>query len=135
MKTTLGMNCARIIVVLGILGVLAGAGCSDDSHVTAPSPEVSVFVEKISGDDQVGETGRELPERIVVRVYDAEGSGIEGATVAFEVTGGGGTVSASSVATDPDGMASVRWTLGAPPVWNRLRASAAGYCIARWKIQ
>jgi len=38
-------------------------------------------------------------------------------------------VSASSVVTDPDGMASVRWTLGIPPVWNRLRASVKGDAV------
>ena len=68
----------------------------------------------------------ELSEPIVVRVYDAEGIGVEGVTVAFEVTGGGGSLSDSSDVTDPDGEASVRWTLGVPPVWNRVRASAGG---------
>ncbi len=89
-------------------------------------PENSVFVEKVGGDDQVGETGRPLPDRIVVRVLDAEGLGVEGVTVAFAVTGGGGALSASSAVTDPDGEASVIWTLGVPPVWNRVRASAGG---------
>ena len=126
MKAVPGVNCTRIMVVLGILGMLAVVGCSDE---TPSSPEISVFVEKISGDAQDGETGRELAEQIVVSVYDTEGRGIEGATVSFEVTGGGGTVSASSVATDPNGKASVRWTLGAPPVWNRLRASAGGDAV------
>ena len=81
---------------------------------------------RVSGDDQVGETGRELPDPIVVRVHDAEGIGVEGVTVAFEVTGGGGSLSASSDVTDPDGLASVSWTMGVPPVWNRVRASAGG---------
>lgn len=86
----------------------------------------SVFVEKFDGDDQVGETGRELPDPIIVRVHDKEGRVVEGATVTFAVTGGGGHLTASSVPTNLDGLASVHWTMGTPPVWNRVRASAGG---------
>jgi sugar lactone lactonase YvrE len=83
-------------------------------------------VETVSGDGQVGETGRELPDPITVRVYDEEGAGVEGATVAFAVIAGGGLVSASSLVTDAEGLASVDWTLGAAPVWNRVAATAGG---------
>ena len=125
MKQIIGACLPRIVVGLGMLVALAAAGCSEEGEEASP-PGGSVFVEKVRGEDQAGEAGRELPEPIVVRAHDANGMGIEGTTVAFEVTGGGGTVSASSVVTDPDGLASVRWTMGAPPVWNRVRASAGG---------
>jgi sugar lactone lactonase YvrE len=110
-----------------VLGLLLATGCSEDNEETSTPAGASIFVEKMSGDNQVGETGRELPDPIVVRVYDEKGLGVEGATVAFEVAGGGGTLSESSVLTDSDGEASVRWTLGAPPVWNRVRASVEGH--------
>ena len=120
MNAILGVKSARIIFVLGILGVLAAAGCSEDD---------SAFLEKVSGDDQDGQTGRELAEPIVVRLRDDEGNGIEGTRVDFAVTAGGGTVSRSSVPTDATGIASVRWTLGVPPVWNRVKATAESSAV------
>jgi hypothetical protein len=125
MKAILGVSCARIIIVLSILGALSAVGCSEDD---------SVILEKIRGDGQVGETGRELAEPIVVRLRDDEGNGIEGKRVDFAVEAGGGTVSPSSAPTDANGQASVRWILGAPPVWNRVRASAMGNAVefAAW---
>jgi sugar lactone lactonase YvrE len=126
MKRIAGTGLPACFVSLGLLGCLAAAGCGDDGDGKSSSPQGSVFVEKAGGDDQEGGTGRELPEPIVVRVHDGEGNGIQGETVTFTVTGGGGSVSEPSVATDRDGIASVRWTMGPPPVWNRLRASAGG---------
>ena len=123
MKWIDGMRLPLFLVMFGVAGALVVTGCSEDNE---EAPENSVFVEKVGGDDQAGETGRELPDPIVVRVHDAEGLGVEGATVSFAVTGGGGTVSPSSSVTDPDGVASVRWTLGAPPVWNRVMATVEG---------
>jgi sugar lactone lactonase YvrE len=125
MKWIVPVHMRFLLVTLGLVGALAAVGCSDESEDLLP--EGSVFVGKVSGDDQVGETGRELPEPIVVRVYDREGNGIEGETVTFTVTGGGGRiVSAPSVVTDPGGKASASWELGAPPVWNRVTATAEG---------
>ncbi len=114
MKWIAGAGLPRFVMLLAVLGVLGAPGCGDDD----------ASLEKVAGDDQVGETGRELPEPIVVRVRDEDGNGMEGETVAFSVAGGGGKVSDASVVTGSDGLASVRWTLGAPPVWNRLKASA-----------
>ncbi len=125
MKWIDGVRLPLFLVMFGVAGALVAAGCSEDNE-EASTPEDSIFLEKMSGDNQVGETGRELPDPIIVRVRDAEGLGVEGATVAFVVTGGGGSLTASSVPTDPDGLASVYWTLGIPPVWNRVRTSAGG---------
>jgi hypothetical protein len=126
MKWADGVCLHRFFIMLLVLGGLVAAGCSEDNGEEMTPPPDSVLVEKVGGDDQVGETGRELPDPIVVRVLDAEGLGVEGATVAFAVTGGGGTLSASSLVTDSEGIASVLWTLGAPPVKNRARASVGG---------
>ncbi len=131
-STRVCLHC--LCVMFGVLVGLVAAGCGDDKDEVPPSPASPVFVEKVSGDEQIGETGRELPESIVVRAYDDEGAGIEGTTVAFTITGGGGTVSGPSAVTDSDGMASVRWTLGIAPVQNRLRASAGDDAVdfAAW---
>jgi sugar lactone lactonase YvrE len=115
MKWIAGVRLPLFLILFGVVGALVVAGCSEDD-------EQGSSLEKVSGDDQDGETGRELPEPIVIRLHDAEGVGIKGATVKFEVTGGGGTLSSPTAVTDGEGVASVRWTLGPPPVWNRVKA-------------
>jgi hypothetical protein len=125
MKWVAGVRLPLLFIMFGFVGALSTVGCSEDD---------SVLLEKIRGDNQIGETGRELAEPIVVRLRDDEGNGIEGKRVDFAVKAGGGTVSPSSALTDASGEASVRWILGAPPVWNRVRASATGNAVefAAW---
>jgi hypothetical protein len=55
------------------------------------------------------------------------GSGVPGIPVSWVVTGGGGSVSASSVITDGTGLAAVAWTLGPVAGSNAAQASAAGF--------
>jgi hypothetical protein len=64
------------------------------------------------------------PPKIVVR--DADNNPIEGISVTFAVTTGGGSVTPSSVTTGSDGTAAVTsWTLGTTAGSNTLTASAA----------
>ena len=121
--------CRSVAAMFGLCGALAVAGCDGDNEQASRSPDGSVFLEKAGGDDQVGGTGRDLPEPIAVRVYDTQGDGIQGFEVDFSVTAGGGTVSPASAVTDAAGEASVRWRLGAPPVRNRVTASAGGRVV------
>ncbi len=68
---------------------------------------------KVSGDSQtVASTTTSAP--FVVKVTDRYGNAVLGATVGWAVTGGG-TLSATSVMTDANGMAQVTLTLGATP--------------------
>jgi len=69
--------------------------------------------------------GREVMVRPTVKILDTYGHAVSGVSVVFTVTGGGGTVSGASVATDNTGMATVgHWTLGATTGINTLVASA-----------
>ncbi len=79
-----------------------------------------------SGDGQQATAGTAVPDPVTVRVTGVTGAGLEGATVGFEVTAGGGSVESATATTDGDGMASPgAWTLGAPGP-QELRASVAG---------
>lgn len=53
-----------------------------------------------------------LATPLEVRVVDQFGNGVAGSTVAWEVTGGGGSVAPTSSATNATGNASTVWTLG-----------------------
>jgi adhesin/invasin len=64
-----------------------------------------------SGDGQSGTVAQSLPDPHIVRVTDGFGNGVAGVSVGWEVTGGGGSITPSSV-TDEDGFASATRTLG-----------------------
>jgi NHL repeat len=113
---------SRFAMVAGILGSLVAAGCSEQEEKASLESGGFGFVEKVSGDGQVGQARGELGEPVVVRVLDGERNPLIGVPLDFVIAAGGGTVSSSSVLTDAGGVASATWTLGAPPVWNRLKA-------------
>ena len=60
---------------------------------------------KVSGDRQGGQVGERLAKPFVVSVLDQNGSAFAGAVVTFSVTAGGGTLSATTAATDASGRA------------------------------
>ena len=80
---------------------------------------------KVSGDDQQGPVGTQLSEPFVVAVLDARGEPFVGATVTFEVTTDGGTLSVTTT-TDADGQAAITLTLGNLPGPNTVAASVTG---------
>jgi hypothetical protein len=63
-----------------------------------------------SGDAQRGAAGTALAKPIVIRVVDANGSGV--ANAALQVVPSSGTVPDSALTTDAQGSAKVRWTMG-----------------------
>ena len=81
---------------------------------------------RISGDDQQGAAGTALPESFVVEVRDQNGNPLDGAQVTFAVTGGGGTLSATTAATDANGYAATTLTLGREPETITVVATVAG---------
>ena len=66
---------------------------------------------KIAG-DQHGPPATPLPNPFVVEVRDGDGLRLEGVSVAFGITAGGGTLSTTSTTTDADGRARSVLTLG-----------------------
>ena len=81
---------------------------------------------KVSGDTQQGTSGTALAQPFVVEVQDASSVAFAGVPVAFAVSGGGGTLSATSTTTDANGQAESTLTLGSSAGTNTVRASAQG---------
>ena len=77
----------------------------------------------MSGDGQRADAGAALPEPVVVRVADAGGSAVAGATVAFTPGEGGGAADPAEAASDAEGVARTAWTLGAAAGRQTLVAS------------
>jgi len=115
----------RFLGILAALLVLA-AGCEGDHNGDSSS---RVSIEIASGDGQTGPAGAPLSEPLTVVVRSKDGQAVRGATVSFEITAGGGALDRHSAVTDQAGRASVLWTLGLPPVWNRVRAHAQGASV------
>ena len=118
------------------LGDVAGehslAASVGDEHTatvlaTALAPEeVTDTVDVHSGDGQWAVQGEVLPEPVVVRVLDAEGSPVPGAGVLFSPDEGHGTTDPDSVVSDSIGLASTVWTLGEEVGEQMLTASVPG---------
>jgi hypothetical protein len=64
----------------------------------------------MSGDAQRGAAGAALAQAIVVRVVDANGSGVANSSI--QLAPSSGSVPDSVLTTDAQGVAKVRWTMG-----------------------
>ena len=80
---------------------------------------------KLSGHDQQGPAGAALPKPFLVEVRDQNNNPLEGTTVTFAVTGGGGTLSSTTATTDANGRAAATLTLGRDPGRNTVAARVA----------
>ena len=87
-------------------------------------------IEIVSGNNQRGDPGTELADPFVVEVLDEDGDTVSGVTVTFRVTGGGGSLSATSDTTNSRGRAETTLTLGDEPGGNSVRASVSGVSTA-----
>ncbi len=64
----------------------------------------------VSGDGQRAPAGAPLPKAIVLRLVDANGSGVADATLSLAASGG--TLADTALETDSTGTARTRWTMG-----------------------
>ncbi len=89
-------------------------------------PGAAATVQVVSGDAQRVRPGSTVSPTPAVRVADAQGNGVAGASVSFRVAGGGGTLAAPTAITDDDGVAAApAWTVGTSAE-QILEASVAG---------
>ena len=92
--------------------------------------EVPIFLtpglSKISGDNQTGVSGAVLKNPFVIEVRDENLSVLEGISVTFAVTAGGGTLNVTRAITDKNGAAQSTLTLGTNLGTHAVSVSAAG---------
>lgn len=98
-----------LLVLVLVLG--AGLAACDSDPTTAAGPPARLEV--VSGHDQQGTVGQELPQPLVVQVTDETGRPVQGAQVRWSTAAGTLTGAANGISvTDAQGRASARWTLG-----------------------
>jgi hypothetical protein len=108
--------------IASALAACAGA-LGGSTEATAKTPAAIILVQ---GGAQTGQAGRDLPNQIVLRLVDATGQAVSGATVSLAVSEGGGAVTPASDTTDSHGEFHAKWTLGAGVVVQSLIASSPG---------
>ena len=101
---------------------VAGFSVSIPATATAGDPAAIVVV---SGDKQADSVKRTLGSPLVVKVTDAFGNAVSGATVSWSRSGSGTLTSATSV-TNTDGFASIGYTLGSTVGAETITASVNG---------
>jgi hypothetical protein len=94
----------------GSATITATAGSATESADVTVA-QVASQIEKVGGDGQTAVVGEALPLPLSVRVTDANGIGVAGATVTFDVAAGSGTLGTPSAATGADGVASTSFTV------------------------
>ena len=92
-------------------------------HLIKPGPS------KVSGDNQIGVSGAVLAQPFVIELRDENLSTLEGISVAFTVTAGGGTLNVTSTTTDEKGRAESRLTLGPKHGANTVEVNAEGIIV------
>ena len=112
-----------------VRATIAGTSTTATFTVTARAgPPATLAV--LAGNDQAGPTGAALPVAYRIRVDDQYGNVVEGATVAWTVVKGGGSVAAASSVTDAAGAASVIHTLGPQGGGQLVDAAVQGTAVS-----
>ncbi len=83
----------------------------------------------VSGSEQIGIVGQELPQPLMVRAQDKDGNSVAGLTLNFGVKSGGGAVNPSTVVTDAAGQAQTTATLGLTPGPQSFTASFNDFTV------
>ncbi len=117
--------------------VVAAAVVSSTCRGAEPiGPAVPASVAVVSGTIQTGIAGHPLPQPLTVKVTAANGASIPGIAVLWAVRSGGGSLSATTVATDAQGLAAVTFTLGllAGPQRDTVTATVTGLASALFVV-
>ena len=94
-----------------------------EASAVAGEPDTVGAASPVSQPGRIAAPVREPP---VVLVVDRFGNPVGGASVEWNVTAGGGTVSSAETATGPDGKGTVNWTLGLGIGVQKLTARVEG---------
>ena len=107
---------------------VAGLAAATFSATGSAGAPVSVTI--AAGDNQSATVGTAVATAVAAKVADANGNGVQGVSVAFAVTGGGGAIAGSPAITNASGVATAgSWTLGTATGANTLTATATGIAV------
>ncbi len=111
-------------------GTLTAAFQSLSGAAAVEVAQAPASLETVSGADQTADLDATLTEPVAVRVTDAGGSSVAGATVVFTPADEHGIVDPAEAVTDSAGLAQTVWTLGSAVGTQTLTAAAANVSLA-----
>jgi hypothetical protein len=120
---TLGIDPGTNTVEVSVEGIAETTTFNAEASLPPPMPTA---LEGVSGDSQNGLTGETLMNPFVVEVRDQYDDPMEGVTVTFAVSAGGGLLSHEMGITDANGRAESTLTLGSDPGTNTVKVSVEG---------
>ncbi len=100
------------VAALAILAVVGGCREATTGPSSVNPQDFAAALKLLTGNQQTGAVGAALPEPLTVRVVDAGGQPVAGATVLWQVRDGGGTVNPAASTSSISGLATVTWTMG-----------------------
>ena len=109
---------------LVVASVSQGGG---DSVSFSSQAVVPTAIANFQGDMQAGRITQTLLDSLRVRVTLADGSGVPGVLIVWDVAGGSGSPSAASAVSDGFGIVSVAYTLGSTPGIDTITATATDF--------
>lgn len=115
----------RRLPVWRLVTLVALALVASCSSSTTPSSPNGMFA--LSGNGQYVSVGTSTPHPLVVLVVDQDNNPFTGADVAWVVKSGAGQLSATTTASDANGLAQVTYTAGAAARTDTITATAAGF--------
>ncbi|MEP6689601.1 MAG: Ig-like domain-containing protein [Gemmatimonadaceae bacterium] len=124
-------NASGIAATVLALGPNAGAANTATATVGTSSVTFTATARTgsavviVSGSGQTGGAGAALPNPVVVRVNDATGNPVPGASVTWTAASGSGSLAPATSVTNASGQAQATWTLGSIGA-NGATASIAG---------
>ena len=113
---------ALIVLLSGITAALACGG----GDLVLPGASRPATMAVVKGNNQTAPGGQALADSLVVRVTDPQNRPVAQLRVAFVVTVGGGAAAPDTAATDNDGRAASRWTLGTTAGAQAVEARVTG---------
>jgi adhesin/invasin len=121
---TLGIADGVNSATASAMGVSGSPATFTATAATPSIPQISIY----SGNNLAGPAGVQLDVVQFVKVTDAGGIPIQGASVTYVVTGGGGMLEDDPIhTTGPTGLTFVRgWVLGTNPGINTMTATITG---------
>ncbi len=103
-------------IIAATLAAVALLGGCRDKATTGPanlqSKDFAAAIQAVSGNAQLGAVGAALTQQITVKVIDANGLPVQGASVTFTVRSGGGSVNPPASTSSATGTVAATWTLG-----------------------
>lgn len=114
------------VATLALLAILGGCGEATSGPTSVKPEDFASSLRLLSGNQQTGSVGAALSEVLTVKVVDAGGQPVAGATVLWQVRDGGGTINPPASTSSVSGLVAVTWTLGTTLGANKVVAILQG---------